>query len=105
MTRVVIVHPERGIFIGEFLGMGFWTKWEVAEQSCVVTFEDEADARDYVSGWTGDHEAIAAFTYHPVAPDMPRNGASAAALRAAGLEDHLGLLAHPAWAEKVMGHA
>lgn len=97
--RVVVVHPEFGIYVGSCLGMGFWTKLDCAGQDGVVSFEDEADARDFISGWEQNGDP-SVYTYHEVVPDGDAVYCTAQALVDAGLEDHLGEMAHPGWANQ-----
>lgn len=51
MKRVVIVHDEMGIFIGAGMGITFWSLLECANQSTVVCFSDELEAREFVKEW------------------------------------------------------
>lgn len=80
---VVIVSPEDGIYIGNCLGMGFWTKLDPVGQPSVVTFASIKEAEDHMGTWEcGRPENI---SFHEVAPD---NGAYASiqACVNAGLE-------------------
>lgn len=52
MTKTVIVHDEMGVFIGAAAGMAFWSMLDAGGQWTCVTFDDEADARDFVESWT-----------------------------------------------------
>ena len=49
--RVVIVHEEMGVFVGAHMGMAYWSMLETAGQAACATFDDEADARNFVSQW------------------------------------------------------
>lgn len=51
MKRVVITHKEMGIFLGEAMGMAFWSMLDAAGQYLAPTFEDDEDARDLVRSW------------------------------------------------------
>ncbi|MEW5423977.1 hypothetical protein [Amorphus sp. 3PC139-8] len=48
---VVIIHEEMGVYLGNCLGLGFWTLMDCAGQSAAVTFPSEAAARDHVASW------------------------------------------------------
>lgn len=87
--RTVIVHENDGIFVGQAMGLAFFTKLDAAGQATVATFLDEADARDFVSTWEPQVDGDA-FTYAEV--DVDRDFAEIHELCAAGLEDHIGLL-------------
>lgn len=66
MTQgVVIVHPEWGIYLGSFIGLGFFSNIDCVDQTQAATFLSEADARSYIATWdeNGDPDK---FTYSPV---------------------------------------
>lgn len=42
--RYVLYSEEWGVFVGEALGMGFWSKADPVGQTEVVVFEDPAEA-------------------------------------------------------------
>lgn len=84
--RVVITHPEMGIYLGCCLGLGFWTKLDPVGQGEAVTFEDESDARDYVCSWDENNDPDV-YTYVPVSSGSIRG------LTDAGLEPLLGDMA------------
>jgi hypothetical protein len=83
---VVIYSKEDGVYLGSFLGLGFWTNLDTAGQSSAVTFPSEQAARDYMATW--DTPAPADVQVVDVVPDDGPNGASVAACVQAGL---------PAW--------
>lgn len=87
--RTVIVHERDGIFIGAAMGLAFFSHLDAAGQDNVCTFRDEADAKDFVSGWTPPLDTDA-FTY--VSVDTEQGFATIADLCAAGLQDQIGLL-------------
>lgn len=49
--RVIIIHPEAGIFLGACMGLGFWSKLDPAGQVEAVTFPDETEAKRYLDSW------------------------------------------------------
>jgi hypothetical protein len=96
----VLIHPERGVYVGRTHDLTFWSKLDGAGRDAVATFENEATARVHIEvwegGWIGDGFETE-FRCHPVTVDVKGGWASIAALRAAGLADYLGELAHAGW--------
>lgn len=84
--RTVIVDREAGIFVGTALGLAFFSMHDAAGQSCVCTFKDEADARDFVSEWTEPYDG----TLEYVDLDIDADSADVSDLARAGLDDLLG---------------
>jgi hypothetical protein len=87
-VAVVIVSDEMGVYLGSAMGFGFWTLIDPVGQPSACIFEDEADARDFVSTWD-DQTGAEAFRYVPV----ETGGAKCAeipVLKAAGLGHLLG---------------
>lgn len=96
----VVVHEVLGLYVGRTLHLSYWSKLNAAGRDAVATFPSEALARWHVEIWEGgwpEDERHAGLALHAVAIDRPGGWASVAALRAAGLDAHLGELAHPAW--------
>lgn len=87
-TAIVIVHPEMGIYLGNFWGMGFWTLLDCAGQPSAVAFPSLLDAITHVLSWEQNNDPEKyAFVGVTVAKDgfaWPEN------LQAAGLGDVLG---------------
>jgi len=96
----VVVHAALGLYVGRTPGSSYWSKLDSGGRDAVATFASEALARWHVELWEGgwpEDERGCDLELHPVTVDRPGGWASIAALRAAGLEDHLGELAHPGW--------
>lgn len=89
MRQIVITHPEMGIFLGQALGMGFWSKCESAGQIHAAAFPDEKDAREFVRSWLVDNED-GLYGYCAVDTGINTHAADIEALKAAGLSDMLG---------------
>ena len=56
----VLVHPENGIYLGNCMGLGFWSKLDPAGQECAVAFETPEKAREHAASWDSsrvDHQA------------------------------------------------
>ena len=88
--RVVVTHPEWGIYLGNFWGLGFWSLLDGAGQPAAVTMESEEAARFHVAGWAENNDP---GVYAYVRIDCA-NGAYATPteLASAGLERLLGEL-------------
>lgn len=59
MKRFVLYSEQWGIYLGEFLGFGFWTKIDGAGQDAAITFADKEEALRCVESWLskpGDFE-------------------------------------------------
>ncbi len=68
ITGIVIVHPERGIFIGECMGLGFWSRLDPVGQPAAVAFESEETAREVLLSWGEDPDL---FRFAEVDVDIP----------------------------------
>lgn len=92
MDKFVIAHPEDGIFLGEFWGLGFWSKLDRAGQEHAPAFDREEEARAFVASWStrGDPDL---YSFHAVGLGETAEYATVEQLVEAGLEDHLGQLA------------
>ncbi|WP_234053704.1 MULTISPECIES: hypothetical protein [unclassified Xanthobacter] len=85
--QFVITHPEWGVYLGNCLGLGFWTLVDSAGQPAAVLFGSEAQAEAHIRSWDQNNDP-ADYTLHAV--EAAGQWASAAELRAAGLGDMLG---------------
>jgi hypothetical protein len=84
--RFVLYSESLGVYLGSFMGLGFWSKLDPAGQPGAVTLPSEEEASAFVATWEGheppaDLRAVAVLV---VAPDR----ATIAECVAAGL---------PAW--------
>lgn len=50
-SGVVLVHPEHGVYLGNFLGLGFWSKLDPAGQEAAVVFPSVDEARRFAQSW------------------------------------------------------
>lgn len=89
MNRIVITHHEMGIFVGASLGFAFWSNLDAGGQHLVVTFDDEKDAREFVSEWVPAQDPD---TYSYVTVDSVSEWATVAELDKAGLGELTALL-------------
>jgi hypothetical protein len=96
----VVVHHALGVYVGRTPSLSCWSKLNAAGRAAVATFPSEAKARWHVDLWEGgwpDEQSASGLSLHPVSVDLPDGWASIGSLRAAGLEEHLGELAHAGW--------
>lgn len=97
--KFVITHPDRGIYLGNFLGLGFWTLLDTVGQIEATTFPDIAAATAHISTWDENSDPN---TYAFVAVDCETDGATIPELVKAGLGDRLGdMLDNLAWGTSV----
>lgn len=97
-NSVVITHPEYGIFVGEGLGLAFWSKLDAVGQSSAAVFENEADARSYIAD-IAVPVAKQSFGYVQLETEDGYH-ASISELQAAGLGE---LIGHLGTGENVVG--
>lgn len=48
MSHQVIVHDEMGVYLGSCLGLGFWSKLDMADQDSAVCFPSAASVLEYI---------------------------------------------------------
>lgn len=85
---LVITHHEMGIYLGNSLGLGFWSRLDAVGQDAAVLFGSEDDARTHVRSWES-HNDPDAYRYVQAGDDL--NGyASVASLERAGLAHMIG---------------
>ncbi|WP_315920952.1 hypothetical protein [Mesorhizobium sp. SP-1A] len=97
-NSVVITHPEYGIFVGEGLGLAFWSKLDAVGQNSAAVFENETQARSFVAD-IAVPVAKQSFSYVQLETEDGYH-ASIPELQAAGLGD---LLGHLGTGENVVG--
>ena len=85
---VVITHPEMGVYLGSWIGLGFWSLLDPVGQQEAVTFPDETDASAHIASWDNENDPTA---YSFVVVDADRS-ASIAVLKASGLTHLLGAM-------------
>jgi hypothetical protein len=87
MSSIVITHPTEGIYLGNCMGLGFWSMLDSVGQTHACTFESEPQAREHVSSWDNNNDPDG-YSYQAVATD--KTYATIPQLIAAGLENLLG---------------
>ena len=48
---IVIYSETDGVYLGSFLGLGFWSKLDAVGQMTAPAFASEAVAEDYMASW------------------------------------------------------
>jgi hypothetical protein len=66
MEKFILVHKEDGVYVGNALGLGFWSRLDAADQESAVTFDSEQEAKDHVASWDCSDELKNAVTFQPV---------------------------------------
>lgn len=47
----VITQPKLGIYLGNWMGLGFWSKLDPVGQSVAVTFDSISEAKNFIATW------------------------------------------------------
>jgi hypothetical protein len=82
-TAVVLHSPEQGVYLGEAMGLAFWSALESADQPSAPTFVSVADAQQYLASWNSPPPADLQFVW--VEPEPRGQYASMDACVRAGL--------------------
>lgn len=85
--HLVIVHENFGIYVGNAMGMGFWSKMDAAGQVQVPTFPSIDEAREHVSGWDENNNPDD-YRFEEMPHDNPY--VTIEELEEAGLSDYIG---------------
>jgi len=51
MKRYVITHPDYGIYLGRYIGLGFWSMLNSLGRDSAVVFESSKDAWVHINTW------------------------------------------------------
>ncbi len=81
--RIVVAHPEWGIFIGQGFGLGFWSRQEAAGMKEVSSFGSREEAVAAMLAWRVD-DGSEAYDFRRVSVPDGQTRASVEHLRAAG---------------------
>ncbi|CAG9184488.1 hypothetical protein [Cupriavidus pampae] len=92
-TDVVIYSPTDGVFLGECLGVAFWSNLETADQPSAAAFPSVTHALQFMSTWQTPPPSDIQYVW--VEPDVGGTHASIAACVRAGL---------PAWDISQIAH-
>ena len=61
---VVLYQEEMGVYLGSFLGLGFWSKWDAGGQNVACTFKSAAQAAEIMKTWDNIPECVYAIPVH-----------------------------------------
>jgi hypothetical protein len=86
VSKIVIVHPEMGIYLGNCMGLGFFSNLDCAGQIFACVFPSENDAREHIRSWESANNPEG-YRYVKVTCDQ---WADIDALDAAGLSEFTG---------------
>lgn len=90
--RFVMVHYDFGVYLGNCMGLGFFSMLDTAGQSTAVTFDTVDEIKAHVNSWEVSPEGLpfdqSKIWFVPVETDA--NYASIADLKKAGLSHMLG---------------
>lgn len=51
MKRIVIHSKEYGVYLGSYLGLGFWSKLDPVGQDAAITFPSRDSAAGWLAAW------------------------------------------------------
>lgn len=71
----VIYSEKHGVYLGSFIGLGFWSREDTVGQAHCACFRSPDEAAGCVSGWEGSPDDI---SYRQVMVEDPAQGASIA---------------------------
>lgn len=57
MTRYVINSTVAGVYLGNCMGLGFWSQWDAVGQDSATVFESESAAIEHIESWHGPQPA------------------------------------------------
>lgn len=101
--RYILTHPEYGIYIGNCMGLGLWSRMDNGGQDCVCSFDSAQTVLEYVGSWRAPFNDPAAYIVKPV--ECEGGWVTVPELKAAGLSaEDIGLL-DPIWHQSECGHA
>lgn len=84
MRRFVLVSDAFGVYVGSFLGLGFWSRLDAAGQTSAVTFETPFAAAEFgdAAGLADDDlRAVEVEVAHPSGAYATREECAAAGVR------------------------
>lgn len=87
--RVVILHEEFGVYLGNCMGLGFFSLLDSVGQWQATTFTDSDDALRFIQSWEVQPTDMHRISY-PVVVTNGGEYATVADLKGAGLKNFLG---------------
>lgn len=92
VRRVVITHPEFGVYLGSAMGMGFWSQIDSAGQQEAVTFSNIDDAKAHIRSWD-ENNRVEPYSFLGIDVSPGTQHVNAEQIVAAGGFSYLGELA------------
>lgn len=90
--RFVITHPQMGVYLGNCMGLGFWSKMDTVGQNAAVTFASVTSAEAHISSWDEGNNPRD-YHFRTTIPDLPGNYVSLTRLIKDGYAKDVGELA------------
>lgn len=91
--KFVITEPELGIYVGNAMGLGFWSKLDTVGQDRVPVFDTREQAQEHINSWDGANEDVHEYAFAEVDVSDDATYATVYELIDAGLEDLIGDMA------------
>jgi hypothetical protein len=88
VKRYVLVHRRQGIFVGEMMGLGFWSKMDSIEQTSVQCFENIQGLISWIITWKQGNDPLD-YDYAVVEVGQPHE-ATVRELKSSGLGHMIG---------------
>lgn len=79
-VRYVLFHPTWGIYLGNALGLGFWSRLDAVGQDAAVTFQTEDAAMEHARSWDGGCDGVTARAVETAEEDASIDECQAAGL-------------------------
>lgn len=58
ICKILITHPQHGVFLGSAMGLAFWSECESAGQNQAVICSTEDTAREFIATWSEIPEGL-----------------------------------------------
>lgn len=87
-SRFIILHPQDGIYLGNAMGFGFFSRLDSVGQTSVTVFETELQATNHILSWESNDKP-SQYKFVPI-ETQDSFFATISELKAAGLTEYLG---------------
>jgi len=85
--RFIVLHAQWGIFIGQLMGMGLWSRQQAAGMKDAATFPSRDAAERAMAAWSGDDASTEVFEIRGVRLMPGQTRASVDDLRMSGVRN------------------